>query len=106
MCQKIPQRSMLAKDTCSHSLIYTTNRVIFELQNRIMLTKGHIKFLQIINILNLIKGLNSYFIPVVTENFQLVTDVLVIALTQIKPDTKALESAGREQTRFNTNKIV
>jgi len=64
---------MLAKDTCSHSLIYTTNRVIFELQNRIMLTKGHINFLQIINISNLIKPLNSYFIDLFMEDLRLFT---------------------------------
>ncbi len=54
---------MLAKDTCRHSLIYTTNRVIFELQNRVMLTNGHINFIQIRNISNLIKPSNSYFTP-------------------------------------------
>lgn len=59
---------MLAKDTCSHSLIYTTNRVIFELQKRLMLTEGHINFLQIINISNLIKPSNSYFNPSHLEN--------------------------------------
>ncbi len=52
---------MLAKDTCRHSLIYTTNRVIFELQNSVMLIKSHIKFLQIINIAYLIIPLDSYF---------------------------------------------
>lgn len=50
---------MLAKDTCSQSLIYTTNRVIFELQNCVMLINSHIKFLQITYISNLINSLNS-----------------------------------------------
>lgn len=54
---------MFAKDTCSHSLIYTTIRVIFELQNSIMLINSHIKILQITNINNLMNPLNCYFKP-------------------------------------------
>jgi phenolic acid decarboxylase len=54
---------MLAKDTCSHSLIYTTKWVIFRLTKTVMLTNAHINFLQISYYTNLIKPRNSYFIP-------------------------------------------
>ncbi len=58
------------KDTCSHSLIYTTNRVIIELQNSIMLINCYIKFLQITNYSNLLNSLNSYpTLPELKTNF-------------------------------------
>jgi len=52
---------MLAKDTCSDSLIYTTKWVIFRLENAVMLIKSHINFLQIINNVNLMIAFNTYY---------------------------------------------